>query len=169
MEQYTIETGIEKLRKLSETLAIPSREVAQRDDAFNVMVVEDDTGHSRLICEAARECVINRPIDIVVCETGEIALELLDNYRPGVIILDLHLPVIQGLDILKRVRSIPIFHLTPIVILSGVGCDMDIDKCMAAGANAFVEKSSDVKLFRNIISGIIDFWGGICVSRHTYR
>jgi len=137
---------------------------------FEVLLVEDDLGHAKLICGAFAECRLPRPIDVAVAQTGELAADSLgmeSGQRPAalaflpfdLILLDLHLPRMTGLDLLLRIRTDPLLYLTPVVVLS---CDDDeaaATNCLDAGANAFVSKARDPGAFRTSIARIADFWG----------
>jgi carbon storage regulator CsrA len=140
-----------------------------REDPFEVLLVEDDPGHVKLICGAFSACRLPRPIDVAVAQTGERAAESLGMdggqrpaASPGLVLLDLHLPRMTGLELLTRIRTDPFLHLTPVVVLSCANDDAAVVNCMDAGANAFVSKASDPGAFRTSIARIADFWGHEC-------
>lgn len=152
-------------------------EVETREDgwssgkrAFEVLLVEDDLGHAKLICGAFSECRLPKPIEVAVAQTGELAAESLGmdgGQRPAdspflpfdLILLDLHLPRMTGLDLLLRIRTDPLLYLTPVVMLSCDDDDAAAANCLDAGANAFVSKARDPGAFRTSIARIADFWG----------
>ena len=137
--------------------------------AFEVLLVEDDLGHAKLICGAFSECRLPRPIEVAVAQTGELAAESLGmdgGQRPAaspfdLILLDLHLPRMTGLDFLLRIRTDPLLYLTPVVMLTCADDAVAAD-CLDAGANAFVSKARDPAAFRTSIARIADFWGNEC-------
>ena len=134
---------------------------------FEVLLVEDDLGHAKLICGAFSECRLPRRIDVAVAQTGELAAESLGmdgGQRPAappfdLILLDFFLPRMTGLDLLKKIRTDPLVYLTPVVIFSCAADDAVAADCLDAGANAFVSKSRDPGTFRISIARIADFWG----------
>lgn len=149
-------------------------EVETREDGrssgnkpFEVLLVEDDLGHAKLICGAFSECRLPTPIEVAVAQTGELAVESLGmdgGQRPAaplfdLILLDLYLPRMTGLDVLLRIRTDPLLYLTPVVIFSCAADDAVAANCLDAGANAFVSKSGDPGAFRTSITRIADFWG----------
>ncbi|NIJ54321.1 response regulator [Dyadobacter arcticus] len=83
--------------------------------------------------------------------------------RPGVIILDLKLPAIDGYELLKLIRQTPDNEITqwktvPVVILTA-GCqDRDIEKCYKAGANSFMIKPIDIEELRHLLETICHYW-----------
>jgi carbon storage regulator CsrA len=143
--------------------------------AFEVLLVEDDLGHAKLICGAFSECRLPTPIEVAVAQTGELAAESLGmdgGQRPAaprpaappfdLILLDMYLPRMTGLDLLVKIRTDPLLYLTPVVIFSCADDDAVAANCLDAGANAFVSKSRDPGAFRTSIARIADFWGNEC-------
>ena len=137
---------------------------------FEVLLVEDDLGHAKLICAAFSECRLPRRIDVAIAQTGERAAESLGmdgGQRPAappfdLVLLDLYLPRMTGLDLLLRIRTDPLVYLTPVVIFSCADDDAAAATCLDAGANAFVSKSKDPVAFRTSIARIADFWANEC-------
>ena len=162
----------ELLRKGPTGLEVETREEGRSSGQkpFEVLLVEDDLGHAKLICEAFSECRLPRPIDVAVAQTGELAVESLgmDGGQRlaappcDLVLLDFYLPRMTGLDLLMRIRTDPLVHLTPVVIFSCADDDAAAANCLDAGANAFVSKSKDPGAFRTSIARIADFWGNEC-------
>jgi len=148
---------------------LPAREDGRSWDKkpFEVLLVEDDLGHAKLTCGAFSECRLPRPINVAVAQTGELAAESLGmdgGRRPAaspfdLVLLDLYLPRMTGLDLLSRIRTDPLLYLTPVVMLTCADDDAVAANCLDAGANAFVSKASDPGAFRTSIARIADFWG----------
>lgn len=159
----------ELLPKGQASLELPAREDRWPSDKkqFEVLLVEDDLGHAKLICGAFAECRLPRPIDVAVAQTGELAAESLgmdggqcsDASPFDLILLDVHLPRMTGLDLLLKIRTDPLLYLTPVVMLSCSDDDAVATNCLDAGANAFVSKARDPGAFRTSIARIADFWG----------
>ena len=159
----------ELLPKGQASLELQAREDGWPSDKkqFEVLLVEDDLGHAKLICGAFAECRLPRPIDVAVAQTGELAAESLGmdgGQRPAaspfdLILLDVHLPRMTGLDLLLKIRTDPLLYLTPVVMLSCSDDDAVATNCLDAGANAFVSKARDPGAFRTSIARIADFWG----------
>jgi two-component system response regulator len=132
-----------------------------------VMLVEDDPDHAILISRTLSEVCLTAP---VIAETGGAALELLDrasdqpesSVQPRLVVLDLRLPDMSGLDVLREIRSRPELTTMPVVILSAEQSDTVVTSCLEAGANAFVTKAADYEHFRNSIRRLAVFWGGEC-------
>jgi carbon storage regulator CsrA len=159
----------ELLPKGQASLELQARQDESPSDKkqFEVLLVEDDPGHAKLICGAFSECRLQRPIDVAVAQTGELAAESLGmdgGQRPAaspfdLILLDMYLPRMTGLDLLSKIRTDPLLYLTPVVMLSCSDDDATAANCLDAGANAFVSKARDPGAFRTSIARIADFWG----------
>ncbi len=144
--------------------------------SLEVLLVEDDPGHADLICRALSGCKSVDSVDVAIATTGEIAMEALEMdqctergpLRFDLILLDLNLPRVSGLDLLHNIRADATLDLTPVVMLSCTDDDAAATSCLAAGANAFVRKSDDPESFRTSVSRIATFWGSEChIPRHS--
>ncbi len=133
-------------------------------DRFSSLIIEDDPTHARLISQALVECHVPNP---TVLGTGADAVEALCGVedasekavRPRLVLLDLRLPDMSGLEVLRRIRSTPQIQTTPVVVLSVEDNDSVVNDCLEAGANAFVKKSPDYDEFRRSVARIGAFWG----------
>jgi CheY-like chemotaxis protein len=87
---------------------------------------------------------------------GDYSTRLAGN--PQVILLDLKLPKINGLDVLKRIRENRETKLIPIVILTSSQEDKDIAESYAGGANGYIVKPVDIQKFNESINNFINYW-----------
>jgi carbon storage regulator CsrA len=144
----------------------PARQTSLKGSS-PVLLVEDDPDHAHLISRTLSEVCLSAP---VVAETGSGALDRLgpaegeagQAAQPRLVILDLHLPDMSGLDVLREIRSRPKLTTMPVVILSAEQNDAVVTSCLEAGANAFVTKAADYEQFRSSIRRLGVFWGGEC-------
>lgn len=77
---------------------------------------------------------------------------------PDMVLLDLKLPRINGLEVLKRLREEKMTRNLPVVILTSSKEDQDINTCYRLGANAYVRKPVDFTNFMTVINQIMSFW-----------
>jgi two-component system, chemotaxis family, response regulator Rcp1 len=132
-------------------------------DPFFTLLVEDDPAHARLISEALVESCFLQPR---VVGTGRAAMEVLggdneagsDLAHPRLVLLDLNLPDMSGLDVLWYIRSTPPLETIPVVVLSVEDRESVVARCLEHGANAFVTKSPKYQEFRQSVSRIAGFW-----------
>ena len=78
--------------------------------------------------------------------------------RPAVIILDLHLPKIDGLEVLRRIRGDERTRLLPVVVLSSSDEENDLAKCYHLGANSYVCKPVDYAAFAAAVKELGLYW-----------
>jgi two-component system response regulator len=131
-----------------------------------ILLVEDNASDEKLTVLAFRHCDVAN--ELVVVRDGAEALDYLfgtgaytgraPKVLPALILLDLKLPRISGLDVLGRIRADPRAKLVPIVILSSSKEDGDIGRGYALGANAFVHKPVDFVEFAAAVKALGLFW-----------
>lgn len=134
---------------------------------FAVLLVEDDPIHARLI---SRVLTRTSAAKVRVAPSGEEAAATLWNGKreggpprhPKMILMDLRLPGMSGLDLLTRIKSDHRLRRTPVVMLSSSSQPAEIERCLDAGANAFVTKSPNYSELSTSLSRIAQFWAGEC-------
>ena len=131
----------------------------------SILLVEDDPNDVELIMAGlAANKLAN---DIIVAKDGEEALDYL-NYRgkyagrtdgnPAVVLLDLKLPKIGGLEVLKHIRSNPKLTRMPVVILTSSGEEKDIIEGYRLGTNGYVVKPLNFHEFVDAVKKTGAFW-----------
>ena len=130
-----------------------------------ILVVEDNENDQFLIMRSIRKHNIAN--DIHVVSDGKEALDYLkyegkykdsDHHMPHLVLLDLKLPKIGGLDVLKEIRSNPKTELTPVIILTSSDEERDIIKSYKLGANSYVRKPIDFGEFAEAIKNLGLYW-----------
>ncbi|MGM8227120.1 EAL domain-containing protein [Cellvibrio sp. ARAG 10.3] len=106
-----------------------------------VLIVEDHEFQRRIQSKILRE----EGYTIVSAANAVEAMKVLRNLRPLLILLDIDLPDLDGLQLTRRLRSTAIFKHTPVVIVSGVNDKATIEKSLSAGATMFLAKPFDRK------------------------
>jgi len=109
-----------------------------------ILLVEDSDDDVELTRRAfAKHRLAN---DIVIASDGQQALDILFGEKaltPQVVLLDLNLPKLSGLDVLRRIRADPRTVLLPVVVLTSSDHDRDVIESYRLGANSFVRKPVD--------------------------
>ena len=122
-----------------------------------LVVVEDNDEDFEALSRVLRETTSYE--GVVRYQTGEEAIAgLMASERPAIVILDLNLPGVQGLDVLRWVKKEPRRRIVPVIVLSGSHRQEDIDAAYAAGANAYVSKPLDYAELRRVVISMHDFW-----------
>lgn len=103
------------------------------DQDLNILIVEDDEDTAEVVCTLLEDAGFRA----TSVDRGEVALDEITAQNPDLVLLDLSLPDIHGLDVLKHVRS---HSFLPMIILSGVGQDSDRVIALEAGADDYMAK-----------------------------
>ncbi|MGH2358071.1 MAG: response regulator [Candidatus Limnocylindria bacterium] len=119
-----------------------------------ILVVEDDTDTR----QALREILTALFPDsrVVMSESGEAGLELVQRTRPSVVLLDLRLRGIHGFEFAERLRRLPPAAGVPIVALTGDMSPATLMKAEAAGFAAFLRKPADIDRLEAVLRPIVE-------------
>jgi two-component system cell cycle response regulator DivK len=101
-----------------------------------ILVVEDQPDNRRIL----RDLLGNAGYELVEAETGEEALTALETQRPDLILMDIQLPVMDGYEATRRIRSNPELKSIPIIAVTSYALAGDEAKALAVGCNAYVTK-----------------------------
>jgi CheY-like chemotaxis protein len=130
---------------------------------IEVLLVEDSAGDVRLMHEAFR--VANNRVRLNVATDGLDALAFLGRRgtyfsapRPSLILMDLNLPKMSGLEILAKIKEDPDLKSIPVVILTISDAETDIAKGYRLQANCYLRKPVQLDAFEDLVKGINDFW-----------
>jgi len=133
-----------------------------------ILMVEDDSRDVELTLTALEE--YNLANEVVVTRDGEEALEYLycrgeyklrSQENPAVILLDLKLPKVDGLEVLKKIKSDSKLMVIPVVVLTSSKEEKDMVASYQLGVNAYVVKPVDFHEFVNAIKELGVFWAVI--------
>jgi two-component system response regulator len=123
-----------------------------------VLLVEDNPDDVALTLRAFKKSnIIN---EVIVAKDGEEALELLfsDDALPQLILLDLKLPKVDGLEVLRRIRSNERMRMLPVVILTSSREERDIIEGYSLGANSYIQKPVDFEQFIEATRQLSLYW-----------
>jgi len=123
-----------------------------------ILLVEDNPDDATLTELALRKEV---PANLEVARDGQEALDYLlndANERPRLVLLDLRLPNIDGLEVLRRIRDHERTCLTPVVILTSSSAPNDVAAAYRHGANSYVCKPIDFDEFAEQVRQIGSYW-----------
>src|SRR5579863_186013 len=133
-----------------------------------ILLVEDDPKDVELTLTALED--YNLANEVVVAPDGEEALDYLycrEKYQtrasenPAVLLLDLKLPKVDGLEVLKQIKSDEKFRMIPVVVLTSSHEEKDMVASYKLGVNAYVVKPVDFHEFVNAIKELGVFWAVI--------
>ena len=130
-----------------------------------ILVVDDDVHDVELTLTALAEN--NLANEVVVTRDGEEALDYLyrrgefkarENENPAVILLDLKMPKVDGLEVLKTIKSDANLSSIPVVVLTSSRQESDLVKSYSMGVNAYVVKPVDFQEFIMAVKNLGVFW-----------
>jgi CheY-like chemotaxis protein len=131
-----------------------------------ILLVEDDPGDVLITREAIESSKVANRLSVV--SNGEEALHFLrgeppfaDAPRPGLILLDLNLPRLDGREVLARIKGDPDLRRIPVVVLTTSSSDEDIVRSYDLHANAYVTKPVDFEQFMRVVRQIDEFFVSI--------
>jgi CheY-like chemotaxis protein len=131
-----------------------------------ILLVEDDPGDVLITREAIESSKVANRLSVV--SNGEEALQFLrgeepfaDAPRPGLVLLDLNLPRLDGREVLARMKSDPNLRRIPVVVLTTSSSDEDIVRSYDLHANAYVTKPVDFDQFMSVVRQIDQFFVSI--------
>ena len=135
-------------------------------DAKTILVVEDNPDDEELTLRSLRRAHIANKV--VVTRDGSEALDYLyargeyagrdPTQIPALVLLDLKLPIVGGIDVLKRIRAEPVTRYLPVVIMTSSSEDEDMVKSYDSGANSYVRKPVDFSEFAGAVQQLGLYW-----------
>jgi CheY-like chemotaxis protein len=140
-----------------------------------VMIVEDNIDHAELVIRTFEEHKIANKI--IHFADGQTALDYLlrrDSYtdpksspRPHVILLDLRLPRVDGLDVLQIIKDDDELKLIPVIILTTSEAERDLARAYQSHVNSYLVKPVGFEEFRKLMNDLGFYWLGWNI--HPYR
>lgn len=131
-------------------------------DPIEILLVEDNQDDIELTKEALDVGrVVNR---LTVMRDGQEAIQYLfinghpRNDMPGLILLDLRLPRVDGLDVLRRIKEEPVLRRVPVVVLTTSKRDEDIVRSYDLGVNSYIQKPVLFEKFVETVKNLEVYW-----------
>jgi len=128
-----------------------------------ILVVEDNPMDLDFLLQAFEEHGVLNPVSI--CRDGEEALEFIDAHvspddpnLPLLVLLDLRLPKVDGVDVLRKARQHPVWKQIPVVVVTTSRENADISKAYELGVNSYVVKPVDFTAFAAVVKQIKCYW-----------
>ncbi len=131
-----------------------------------ILIADDDPEDRMLTIEALEESGMKHPCSFV--EDGEELLRYLKHQgpyqdhkaypRPGIILLDLNMPKMDGREALAEIKSDPLLRSIPVIILTTSQQEEDIRHSYALGVNSYISKPSEFQKLVHIMDSIYQYW-----------
>ncbi len=122
--------------------------------AVTIVMIEDDDGHARLIEKNLKRAGVYN--DVLHLNSGTAAVEHLFGPRrqggaPVLVLLDLNLPDMSGIDILARLKADPELRLAPVIVLTTTDDDREIRRCYELGCSVYITKPVNYETFAQAV------------------
>ena len=126
-----------------------------------ILLVEDNPMDVDLTLRAFEQCKLANPIE--VARDGEEALAWIPRWeagepRPMVILLDVNMPKVGGLEVLRKLKSHPVLRTIPVVMLTTSSVSQDVQTAYEYGANSYIVKPVDFDKFMEVAAQIELYW-----------
>jgi two-component system response regulator len=135
-------------------------------DLVDIVLVDDNINDAELALRVIRKTAPGAPQ--IHLEDGQRAVEYFDALAaamesqsgklPRLLLLDLKLPKLDGLEVLQHIRSKPCFQSMPVVVLSSSREISDVERAYAYGANSFIVKPVQFDQYLPRIGGVVSYW-----------
>lgn len=135
-----------------------------------ILLVEDNLDDVKLTQRAFLKSSVSDDMDLVIAKDGLEALDYLysktddgpkKKFLPTVILLDLNLPKLNGLQVLERIRNDRRTKLIPVIVLTSSKEEADLTRAYKLGANSYIRKPVDFEKFRNAVQQLGLYWVGL--------
>lgn len=136
-------------------------------DEYSILVVEDNPDDQVLTARALKNASKNSPI--IILEDGQEALDFLFGSEEtgesgknldhlGVVLLDVKLPRVNGLEVLKQIRASPLTNWLPVVMVTSSDEPAELVEAYRLGANSYITKPIDYREFSDQMNVLARYW-----------
>src|SRR5690606_9010429 len=115
-------------------VAAPAEDIWNAPQSGTILLVEDNAINAKVVAEYLSELGYN----VMCADNGQGAIDLAETILPDMILMDIQLPGISGLDAIQALRANPRFATTPIIALTALAMAGDRERCLAAGASEYL-------------------------------
>src|SRR5262245_9401529 len=132
--------------------ALLGRPKAQNKDQSLILVVNDDLDSLNLLCAILGD----ERLGVVTAENGTVALEMVRNTQPDLVISDVVMPGLDGIELCRRLKSDPVTHDIPVLLLTALRYDeAAIVEGLRAGADDYIQAYAPIELLRKKVEHLI--------------
>ncbi len=132
----------------------------------SILLVEDSADDYEATLRAFKKAHLMNPV--IWCQAGQEALDYLhrqngsekegDIGKPGIILLDLNMPGLDGRQTLRLIKEEPVLRSIPIIILTTSSDERDVAACYQMGANTYIQKPVSFEGLINAINRLKEYW-----------
>ncbi|MBD2319649.1 hybrid sensor histidine kinase/response regulator [Phormidium tenue] len=117
----------------------------------SVLIIDDEADNFDVI-----ETILgDRDYQLHYAASGQDAIAYLDTFQPDLILLDVMMPVMDGIEVCERIKALPEWQAVPIIMVTALNSKEDLARCMNAGADDFISKPLNSLEFRARVSSML--------------
>ncbi len=150
-------------QRLEEAVGGGRLTITSEQQPITILLVDDDPDCRMLIRDAVEECRVSNAVHEV--RDGQEAMAFLTRApgyeqapRPGLIYLDLEMPGMNGLEVLARIKADPELRSIPVVMMTGVSDETQMQRAAEAGANSYTIKPANAEQFLRTVLASTTYW-----------
>lgn len=140
------------------------------NEAYNLLVIEDDPSEQKLIKIIVKNSHPNFNINFI--GNGEDALTYINtiatknksNGKINLVLLDLNIPKINGIEVLKAFKKSNKYKSVPVVILTTSNNLQDVERAYEAGASGYIRKPNVIQDYENVLNDLFHYWFKLCLT-----
>lgn len=129
-----------------------------------ILLVEDNPDDVTITLRALSKSTV--PNDLAIARDGQEAIDFVlrigpygpDTPRPDLVLLDINLPKVNGIDVLARIRRNPATSLIPVIMLTASSRDADVARSYRLGSNTYIQKPVEFDSFLHALEVLGQYW-----------
>jgi CheY-like chemotaxis protein len=131
------------------------------NSSLTILIVDDDEGHAILVRQSLEEAGLGNPV--LHFNDGQAALDFLfqrgpgpsrESGRPYLALLDIRMPKVDGVEVLRQIKSAPELQKLPVIMLTTTEDPREVDRCHMMGCNVYLQKPVDYEKFAEAIRNL---------------
>lgn len=150
---FWFELPLDSTQPISEGPLAEVEGTADPTKECTILYIEDNPSNFKLV---ERVLARRENIALLTAMQGQLGLELAQDKRPDLVLLDLHLPDMHGSEVLRRIREDAVISRTPVIIISADVTSNQVERLLEAGAQAYLPKPLDVPEFLRVVDEVLE-------------
>ena len=126
-----------------QTLAVGGDDTVQRSETKTILIVEDNELNLKLFTDLLEA----HGYETLQCQDGNAALNLAREHKPDLILMDVQLPKVSGLEVVKWIKEVDALKSIPVIVVTAFAMRGDEEKIMQSGCAAYISKPIDIAEF----------------------
>ncbi len=118
-----------------------------------LILIADDDARNRMLLTDVLESV---GLDIVTAENGREAIALARTAKPAVIVMDVQMPVVDGIAAIAILKADPTLRAIPVIAITALAMAGDRERLLAAGFDGYLSKPANIKEVRAVVTNLLD-------------